>query len=528
MYATVSLPPPSIAVFAEDWSAEFAPGTPAFCRDVEVRLSPDGTVSVRADSTPLRFIRLRWRHSFPTRAKFLGDAWERSYGDLEWRGMNPSRWMPWYFLSHARGRTEAFGVCVRPAAFALWSADPDGMTLWLDVRSGSRGVVLGGRTLAAATVVSAAYEDVSPFDAACDFCGLLCSDALRVPHPVYGGNNWYYAYGRSSRDEILGDCRCIADLCEGFENRPYMVVDDGWDTRAGHGPYDTRWSRGNERFGDMREMADAMSSIGVRPGIWMRPMEVFDPTLPREWMLKEVGDGSRILDPSRPEALELVRRDIRRAVGWGFRLVKHDFTTFDVFRRWGLQFGDWPADRDGVVFADRFRTSAEIVLALYRTIREAAGPDALVLGCNTIGHLAAGLVHISRTGDDTSGRNWERTRRMGVNTLAFRLPQHRRFFEVDADCVGIRGDIPMSLNLQWAELLAKSSTPLFASIRPGILTPDERRRMRGFLELASTQRIHAEPLDWMETATPSRWCFDGRIRRFQWQSDLGERPDFAL
>ena len=31
---------------------------------------------------------------------------------------------------------------------------------------------------------------------------------------------------------------------------------------------------------------------------------------------------------------------------------------------------------------------------------------------------------------------------MGVNTLAFRLPQHNTFYHIDADCVGIFGMIP--------------------------------------------------------------------------------------
>ena len=46
-------------------------------------------------------------------------------------------------------------------------------------------------------------------------------------------------------------------------------------------------------------------------------------------------------------------------------------------------------------------------------------------------------LDLNRTGDDTSGRIWERTKRMGVNTLAFRLPQHNTFYHIDADCVGI-------------------------------------------------------------------------------------------
>src|SRR2546430_9977401 len=47
-------------------------------------------------------------------------------------------------------------------------------------------------------------------------------------------------------------------------------------------------------------------------------------------------------------------------------------------------------------FHDRTKTSAEIVRELYTDIRRAAG-DAMLIGCNTIGHLAAGLFEIQRT-----------------------------------------------------------------------------------------------------------------------------------
>lgn len=523
--APLSAVAPAVGVFTEAWHAVFPPDAVIRRDDVEVALGPDGSVSVRADTTPLTFLRLRWNVSFATSTRFLGDAWERSYGDLQWRGMDPSRWMPWHVLAQDRGVTRAFGVKVRPAAFAMWSVDPDGITLWLDLRSGTRGVVLGGRTLHAADVLSATYESLSPFAAAHAFCAEMSPAPLPVPFPIYGSNNWYYAYGKSSREDILGDCRVIADLCDGLENRPFMVVDEGWDTRAGHGLEATRWSTGNERFGDMADLAGAMRAHGVRPGIWIRPLEVFDPSLPTEWTLHTEG-ASRFLDPSVPEVLDLVRRDIRRLSDWGYRLVKHDFSTYDIFLRWGFAMREFPAE-PAVRFTDRFRTTAEIIQGLYRAILDGAGPETLVLGCNTVSHLAAGLVHAARTGDDTSGRNWERTRRMGVNTLAFRLPQHRHFYEADADCVGIRGDIPMSLNLQWAELLARSGTVFFASVKPGILTPPERRTMRRLFALASTQRSVAEPLDWMRTTTPERWRFDGRARRFHWQGPDGETPEFA-
>ncbi len=90
---------------------------------------------------------------------------------------------------------------------------------------------------------------------------------------------------------------------------------------------------------------------------------------------------------------------------------------------------------------------------LYRTIRQAAG-DSLVIGCNTVSHLSAGHFEICRVGDDTSGTEWPRTRKMGVNTLAFRGPQHGAFYVADADCVGVTNAVPWSLTRQWLDLLA--------------------------------------------------------------------------
>ena len=142
--------------------------------------------------------------------------------------------------------------------------------------------------------------------------------------------------------------------------------------------------------------------------------------------------------------------------------------------------------------------------------------DLICDGCNTVGHFGAGLMHLSRIGDDTSGQRWERTRKMGVNTLAFRLPQHGAFFAVDADCLGVTGDIPWELNRQWAQLLATSGTPLFASLKPGVLGEAENREMREFFRLASVQKSRAVPLDWLSNVCPENWELDGKTVRFNW------------
>lgn len=490
------------------------------CRDRQLQ------IRLTAEDSPVTFLRLHWAMPLPAKALFLGDAWERTYGDIQWRTHAPERMMPWYFLMNHEDLTAGFGVKVRPSAFAMWSESPEGITLWLDFRSGTKGVRLDGRTLDAVTVISAEFPESSPWEAAGSFCREMCTDPLLPPVPVYGGNNWYYAYGISSHEEILNDSRYIASLCKGLKNPPFMVIDDGWQIRHGQPENSGPWNAGNSRYPDMARLADEMRSCGVRPGIWMRPLWNLDPRIPESWLLqaKENSDR-RYLDPSRPEVLDWVRNDIRRLSGWGYELIKHDFTTFDIFGKWAfeanplLAVGSWS-------FADSSRTTAEIIISLYRAILEAAD-GALILGCNTIGHLGAGLMHLARTGDDTSGGRWGRTRKMGVNTLAFRLCQHRSFYDADADCVGITGEIPWSLNRQWSELLAKSGTAFFASIRPGILTAAEFAEMQEFFALASKQDSAAEPLDWMYDSTPAVWRLGREEKRFHWHENTpGDLPDF--
>ena len=502
---------------------------------VELKAQADGLeIAVTADDTPVRFLALRWSLPLPEDALFLCDAWERSYGELQWRSLAPARTMPWYFLMLASGVLTGFGVKVRPSAFAQWRVDPKGVSLFLDLRNGRDGVRLGGRRLAVATVVAEQYPLVerSALSAAHEFCCRMCDDPLLPAAPVVGANNWYYAYGDISRESVLEDCRYLKNMTDGLPVTPFMVIDDGWQAKHSPNYNGGPWNCGNQRFPDFPQLVNEMIAIGVKPGIWLRPLLDSSPDIPKEWRMPIRDMDGRIcghreaLDPSQPEVLKKVQNDLRQLVSWGFQLAKHDFTTYDIFGKWGFQMGNWLLDDASSGFADQSRTAAEIVGALYRAIREAVG-NAFILGCNTIGHLAAGLIHISRIGDDTSGYSFDRTRRMGVNTLAFRLCQHNAFFAVDADCVGILDDrhtIPWECNRQWAELLAASGTAFFTSIRPDALTTTEMDKMRQFYRMA-TSPTSAEPLDWLQNNLPSHWRVNGQERIFDWFLDSLEKSD---
>src|SRR6059058_974875 len=138
--------------------------------------------------------------------------------------------------------------------------------------------------------------------------------------------------------------------------------------------------------------------------------------------------------------------------------------------------------------------------------------------------LISGHAAIFHKGDDTSGTDWSRTRKMGVNTLAFRGTQHGAFYVADADCVGVTNAVPWVYNRQWLDLLARSGTMLFVSLAPDALGADQRRDLRAALALAAVPQPLAEPVDWQQTVYPTRWRLMGRERTYNWVGPDGAGP----
>jgi alpha-galactosidase len=273
----------------------------------------------------------------------------------------------------------------------------------------------------------------------------------------------------------------------------------------------------------MPGLAQRILNAGVRPGLWIRPTALFPAKDPTRLRSGPQISPQKALDLTLPENIELIRADMHRMHAWGFQLIKHDFSTFDVFGRWGFEMNAELTDADWH-FADRSLTNAEIILRLYRTLRDGAG-DAVLIGCNTIGHLGAGIFELQRSGDDTSGRIWERTRRMGINTLAYRLPQNGTFFSVDADCVAHTENTIWEKDRQWLDLVSRSGTALFVSVDPTKITPEVKSTMAAAMKLAlSGGAKSVEPLDGLHNTCPRRWKFDGETVEYDWIESIGAWP----
>ena len=487
------------------------------------QLSADETSLSIIGRKPLVGVRLQWPVAFDENAIVLGDHWERTYGETYWRPVGVRRAMPWFFMMHESGRTDGYGVKVQPNAFACWRIENGNrLELVIDLRAAGRPVQLNGRRLEAVTLVSRrGMKDESAFAAESAFCKMMCPNPRLPREPVYGYNDWYCAYGKQNALNYLRDARAVVALCGGLTNRPYAVVDDGWQRRGGnkndYGWGSWAWTRSTPEFGmDMRDFATAISGIGAKPGLWYRPLIAWPgaDTNELQWA------NAKAFDPTVPSVRARIASDIARFRSWGMKLVKADFLVYDLSGNWVCDRKN-DADRlivDERAWRDDSRTSAEVVKEIYATIRAAAGDDMVIIGCNAVNHLAAGLFEVQRTGDDTSGRNWEPTLRNGVNTLGMRAAMNGTFYQLDADCVGLASAdaVPWRLNAQWLDLVARSGTSLFVSWKRDLLDENVSRALREGFTRASRRQPTVEPLDWMSERCPCRWRFEDDERTYDW------------
>jgi alpha-galactosidase len=440
-------------------------------KDVVVELkslSDKVSADVQSPSLALKEVRLSWKHNTTNTAKILGDHWERTYGDVSWQNINGSKKLPWYCVAHNDNNTTCFGVKTGGNTICYWQLSNDKLQLTLNTRTGGDGVELKNRTLHAADIVTTQNEtNENAFATVRRFCKQMCDHPILTKQPVYGINDWYFAYGNNSAQLIFEHTALLAPLATDA-NRPFSVIDMGWATGTDH-------TKPNEKFGDMQKVADKIKQLGMRPGIWTRPLWATGNE--RQQLLapgfqNDNKDDGATLDPTIEENIGHIKNMIGLYKQWGFEMVKHDYTTFDIYSKWGFEMNDRMTEPNWH-FNDNSKTNAEIILHLYNAIREAAG-DMYLIGCNTISHLSAGMFELNRIGDDTSGKEWARTKKMGVNTMGFRMVQHKTFYEADGDCVGLTTEVPWSKNKQWMQLLAQSSAPLFISAQPNAVGEEQK------------------------------------------------------
>ena len=478
-----------------------------------VHIGADAIVRVASETGIAEYAKVAFDLPVSADWKVLTRTGEGLKAGCAWLPVGERKMVPWYVLLHDGKKTYGFGVKVQPRAMCAWRVESGKVELLLDLRAGGQPLELGERTLEACEVVRCeSTQGESAYATGRRLCRLMCPKPRLLKEPMIGFNDWYAAYGRNTATNFLADAAFVVSLCKGAAVQPYVVMDDGWQKfsppeieritgrfDSGYGP----WDESSRSFGmDMKTFCAKIAALGAKPGLWYRPLCM----------------EGKMCDPSDPAVLARIRADIQRFKGWGFKFVKIDYLTFD----WCGHFKGFDAEgrliRDDRKWKDVRHTTAETITRLYGTMREAAGDDMVILGCNAVNHLCAGLFEASRVGPDTSGKNWEQTKRNGVGAIAFKGIENGTLFAADPDCAGLAsaGAIPWEKNRQWIDLLSRSGMPFFISWRRSLADDDVREALAVAFNRAAQTRSTAEAQDWFSTPTPVRWMTADGLRTYEW------------
>jgi alpha-galactosidase len=225
---------------------------------------------------------------------------------------------------------------------------------------------------------------------------------------------------------------------------------------------------------------------------------------------------TRALDLSQAEVLEHVKDLIHTAVKkWGFSYLKLDFL--------------YAAALKGK-YADRTKTRAQILHNSLITIREAAGEDAILVGCGVPLGPSIGVFDAMRIGADVApywdpqlfsirrGFHQETglpSVRNALNNVLSRSVFHNRWWINDPDCLIIRPDSSLTLaevQTQATVIALSGGILMLSDDLPRI--PEERLRMIDQLLPPIGRRPRV--LDWFDSSPPKMLRLDLNNRFKHW------------
>ena len=105
------------------------------------------------------------------------------------------------------------------------------------------------------------------------------------------------------------------------------------------------------------------------------------------------------------------------------------------------------------------------------------------------------------------------------------MPQHRIFYDCDADCAPITPELDWKLARRWLDVLSRSGTALFVSARPGTLNPEQEAAVAEAFARAAENTRPAEPLDWQDTVSPRLWETADGVREYDFDALFDGNPE---
>jgi len=298
---------------------------------------------------------------------------------------------------------------------------------------------------------------------------------VRLPKQVPSGYcTWYHARALDEQRMTELAAFCKAHLAKfGFD---FLQIDDGWQISGRD--FTTHHPKGKYASG-MKPTADAVRGAGFTPGIWLIPFG-WNPKRPvfkdhQDWFVHRE-DGSlyavkwagTCLDMTHPGARTFLREVVSRITRqWGYKYIKIDGLWTGMAAKIRYPRPEYGPDGLGdAVFHDPSKTNVEAYRSGLKLVREAAGDDVFILGCNIAQNMrtlggSVGLVDGMRIGPDV-GANWGGVRRCArpATNLYY---WHGHVWFNDPDCLMLRPPLTLDQARAWASLIALSGQMVVVS-----------------------------------------------------------------
>ena len=345
---------------------------------------------------------------------------------------------------------------------------PDGKAIRIDGRSEYGNLRIDpGKTADGETFAVGYFADtLDGLEAYAD----AAAKATRIKlSPVTSGYcTWYHA--RALDEKRMAE---LADFCGKHLTKfgfAVLQIDDGWQISGRD--FTTHNGRGKYSSG-MKPMADKIRAAGMRAGIWFIPFgwdhkrEVFKDH--QDWFVHRTEDNQvytvkwagTCLDMTHPGARKFLRQVVSRICRqWGYKYIKIDGLWTGMAVRILYPRPTYRDDKLGdAVFHDPSKTNVEAYRDGLALVREAAGDDVFILGCNiaqnfrTLG-ASFGRVDGMRIGHDI-GANWDRIKSCALmGTRLYFL--HNRVWYNDPDCLMLRKPLTLAQARAWGAWTAVS------------------------------------------------------------------------
>jgi hypothetical protein len=447
----------------------------------------------------------------------------------------------------------------RAGLVAGWvSHDRGSGVLFSDVKEGKAVVdarldygkllIESGQTVKSETLVVGHFDDARlGLEAYADAVAKYYRIALLPQPTVYC--TWYHAGASNEKDIVKNAAFAQEHLAPyGFS---VIQIDDKWQdgakiegprkdftTHRGDGPYPS----------GMAPTATNLERLGMVPGIWFMPFagtwddpfyaDKQDMFAQKDGKPYVVHWGGTCFDLTNPKTRAYVYDMARRiAHDWGYKYFKLDgLWTGMATGMCYVNTGYKEDDLGSTKLHDPHMTHVQAYRDGLKLVREAAGSDVFILGCNVAQNMRVlggsfGLVDAMRIGPD-NGRSWSAICRgpfSGSNTYFL----HGRVWYNDPDPIYVRDSVPLEharALVSWVTLTGQlnASSIQFADL--------SQERLHLLQRTMPAHGLKPRPVDLFEQSIPRVWLLtddDGTTRRdviglFNWEEKEAVQVERSL